>query len=38
MTIASFYASARQHTLALAAPLSAEDCMAQSMPDASPVK
>lgn len=38
MNIASFYASTRQHTLALAAPLSAEDCMAQSMPDASPVK
>lgn len=28
----------RQHSLALAEPLSAEDCMAQSMPDASPIK
>jgi len=32
------YAEARRHTLALAAPLSEEDCCAQSMPDASPVK
>jgi ergothioneine biosynthesis protein EgtB len=32
------YATVRAHTLALAAPLSPEDCMAQSMPDASPVK
>ena len=32
------YEAVRGHTLALAAPLSAEDCGAQSMPDASPVK
>lgn len=32
------YTATRQHSLALAAPLSAEDCGAQSMPDASPVK
>jgi ergothioneine biosynthesis protein EgtB len=32
------YLSIRQATLALAAPLSAEDCAIQSMPDASPVK
>ena len=32
------YLSIRQTTLALAAPLSAEDCAIQSMPDASPVK
>jgi hypothetical protein len=32
------YRSIRQVTLALAAPLSAEDCAIQSMPDASPVK
>ncbi|MGJ7916151.1 ergothioneine biosynthesis protein EgtB [Massilia sp. LXY-6] len=38
MRLASRYASVRLHTLALAEPLSAEDCMAQSMPDASPVK
>ena len=34
----SRYAAVRDHTLALAAPLSAEDCGAQSMPDASPAK
>jgi ergothioneine biosynthesis protein EgtB len=32
------YQSTRAQTLALAAPLSAEDCVVQSMPDASPVK
>jgi ergothioneine biosynthesis protein EgtB len=32
------YLTVRAHTLALAAPLSEEDCAAQSMPDASPVK
>jgi formylglycine-generating enzyme required for sulfatase activity len=32
------YLSIRQATAALAAPLSAEDCAIQSMPDASPVK
>jgi ergothioneine biosynthesis protein EgtB len=32
------YRSIREATLALAAPLSAEDCTIQSMPDASPVK
>ena len=32
------YASVRAQTEQLAAPLSAEDCQAQSMPDASPVK
>jgi ergothioneine biosynthesis protein EgtB len=38
MMLASRYVSIRLHTLALAEPLSSEDCMAQSMPDASPVK
>ena len=32
------FLSIRQATLELAAPLSAEDCAIQSMPDASPVK
>ena len=32
------YAQVRQQTVALAQPLSDEDCCAQSMPDASPVK
>ena len=32
------YCAVRARTLALAAPLSAEDCALQSMPDASPVK
>ena len=32
------YQTIRQRTAALAAPLSAEDCCVQSMPDASPVK
>ncbi len=34
----SAYDAVRQRTLALAAPLSAEDCCVQSMPDASPTK
>lgn len=32
------YATTRAQTLALSAPLSEEDCCAQSMPDASPIK
>ncbi len=32
------FSQVRAHTLRLAQPLSAEDCQAQSMPDASPVK
>jgi hypothetical protein len=38
MTTASRFASVRLHTQGQAEPLSAEDRMAQSMPDASPVK
>ncbi|MBV7454359.1 ergothioneine biosynthesis protein EgtB [Acidovorax sp. sif1233] len=34
----SRYGAVRDHTVALVAPLSAEDCGAQSMPDASPAK
>ena len=37
-TLAACYASVRQASVALAAPLSAEDCQVQSMPDASPTK
>ncbi|HEX2540588.1 MAG TPA: ergothioneine biosynthesis protein EgtB [Caldimonas sp.] len=37
-TLAERYASVRQASHALAAPLSAEDCQVQSMPDASPTK
>jgi len=37
-TMAEAYAAVRAHSEALAAPLSAEDCAIQSMPDASPVK
>ena len=36
--LAATYAQVRRQTLALAAPLSAEDCQVQSMPDASPAK
>jgi len=36
--LAQAYAAVRQRSLGIAAPLSAEDCCAQSMPDASPVK
>ena len=36
--LASAYSAIRQITLDLAAPLSAEDCQVQSMPDASPAK
>jgi hypothetical protein len=36
--LARRYATVRARTAALAAPLSAEDCGAQAMPDASPVK
>ncbi len=37
-SIAEDYAAVRAHSLTLAAPLTAEDCAIQSMPDASPVK
>src|SRR5882672_10562889 len=37
-TLAQTYAAVRAHSETLAAPLSAEDCAIQSMPDASPVK
>src|SRR6059036_1600546 len=37
-SIAETCAAVRAHSLALAQPLSAEDCAIQSMPDASPVK
>ena len=37
-SLAQRYARVRSASLALAAPLSAEDCQVQSMPDASPVK
>ena len=36
--LARRYARVRQASLELAAPLSAEDCQVQSMPDASPTK
>ncbi|WP_423456628.1 ergothioneine biosynthesis protein EgtB [Ottowia sp. VDI28] len=36
--LAARYDAVRAHTLALVAPLSAEDCVVQSMPDASPAK
>ena len=38
MDLRNRYAAVRKHTLALAEPLSDEDCGAQSMPDASPIK
>jgi ergothioneine biosynthesis protein EgtB len=36
--LANSYRAVRERTLALASPLSAEDCCVQSMPDASPTK
>lgn len=36
--LAQTYCAVREHTLALAAPLTPEDCCVQSMPDASPTK
>jgi ergothioneine biosynthesis protein EgtB len=38
VALASRYADVRRMSLALAAPLTAEDCQLQSMPDASPTK
>ena len=38
LALTADYARVRAASLALAAPLSAEDCCVQSMPDASPVK
>src|SRR5271156_4148912 len=37
-SLAQTYGDVRAHSEALARPLSAEDCLLQSMPDASPVK
>ena len=37
-SLAKTYRRVREHTLALVAPLTAEDCCVQSMPDASPAK
>ncbi|WP_420476403.1 ergothioneine biosynthesis protein EgtB [Noviherbaspirillum sp. ST9] len=37
-TIAARFLEVRKHTMALAEPLSEEDCCVQSMPDASPIK
>lgn len=37
-TLQSRYTAVRGRSVALAAPLSPEDCSAQSMPDASPTK
>src|SRR5260370_24293114 len=37
-SLAQTYVAVRDYSCALAAPLSAEDCQIQSMPDASPVK
>jgi ergothioneine biosynthesis protein EgtB len=36
--LAQHYANVRSHSMNLCEPLSAEDCSAQSMPDASPIK
>ncbi|MFM2086113.1 MAG: hypothetical protein RLZZ237_982, partial [Pseudomonadota bacterium] len=38
MILIDHFKQVRQHSLRLAEPLSDEDCGAQSMPDASPVK
>ncbi|MBY0235410.1 MAG: DinB family protein, partial [Burkholderiaceae bacterium] len=38
MNLASRFEAVRQQSLLLAAPLSAEDCCVQSMPEASPTK